>query len=118
MAPCNTKMGKEMVWCEYERQHRWTAPGPERATRFLTGLNIKGVAPAQQAERVLRDTQREANSDLSRARYAIRRGQTLEAEKFMESMAKLHEEGAAAAARMNELRRRNALEVARRESGS
>lgn len=112
-----TKIGQAMGWWQDERPHRWTAPGPERATRFFTGLNIKGVAPAQQAERNFRDAERERNAALSRAKYAIRRGQTLEAEGFMTEVRRLQTEGAASMARLNELRKRNALEVARKEAG-
>lgn len=112
-----TKIGQKMGWWTDERPHRWTAPGPERATRFFTGLNIKGVAPTQQAERNYRDADRERNAAMSRAKYALRRGQTLEAEKFMEEVKRLQLEGVASIARLNELRKRNALDVARKEAG-
>ncbi len=112
-----TKIGQQMGWWEEGRPHRWTAPGVDRATRFLAGLNVKGVAPMEQQERVVRESEREANSALSRARYAVRTGQTLEAEKFLEAMKSYKSDQAKAMTRLGELRRRNALDVARKESG-
>lgn len=113
-----TKIGQRLGYWEGERPHRWTAPGPERATRFFTGLNIKGVVPAEQQERKIRDAEREANAAQSRAQYALRRGQTLEAQEFLDQVKALGEKRKAAAGRLNELRMRNALDVARREDGS
>jgi hypothetical protein len=112
-----TKVGQHMGWWEGERPHRYTAPGAERAVRFFSGLNIKGVAPVAEAERRMRDSEREMNSSLSRARWAIRKGQTYEAEQFLADVQRLGEQQRDAAGRLNELRRRNALVVQQRESG-
>lgn len=112
-----TKIGQQLgYWEGDERPHRWTAPEGDRWMRTLSGLNVKGVVPTEQAERQFRDADREANAAVSRTRYALRRGQTYEAEQFMTQVAAHRTAGQKAMARLNELRRRNALDVEKQES--
>lgn len=113
-----TKLGQYMGWWEGERPHRWTAPGMDRGLRALVGWNMKGVDPEQQAQRNMRTAHLDSNRALGQARKAHRQGSYAEAEQFMEAAKAKVAEMDQHKRRLGELRKRRALDVARRESGN
>lgn len=111
-----TKIGQHMGWWENERPHRHTAPGVDRAARTLLGWNMKGVKPEEQAQRNAQSAHLDSNRALGQARKAYREGAHAEARTFMDAARAKAEEARQYQERLNELRRRRALDVAKRES--
>jgi hypothetical protein len=111
-----TKIGQHMGWWEGERPHRWTAPGFDRGMRALVGLNMKGVKVEEQAERNMRTANLDGNAARGKMRKAYREGNLAEARLFFERVQEETVKMQQYKQRLGELRKRRALDVAKRES--